>query len=115
MKAHFKYRLTSGRTPESRLLTARVHARRSPGVTGELVGGGESGGEDFDLHRLAPKRPLEFSDLGGRPRATGWPALRPHWLAPPSIAPASANRFQLRITFGAKSSSRLSSATVFSP
>src|SRR5262249_38842799 len=31
------------------------------------------------------------------------------------VAPASANRFQLRITLGAMSSSRLSSATVFSP
>src|SRR2546425_5668307 len=73
-----------------------------------------SGAQDLDLHGLAPQRSLELPDLGvGLAQLAGGTTSSLACTA--VVAPASANRFQLRITLGAMSSSRLSSATVFSP
>ena len=70
--------------------------------------------QDLDLHRLAAERPLEFADLRvGFAQVTRGDHILMAWTA--VVAPASANRFQLRMTLGTMSSSRLSSATVFSP
>jgi hypothetical protein len=70
--------------------------------------------QNLDLHRLPAERALELPDLRVRvTQLTGRDDILTGLNG--VVAPASANRFQLRITPGEISSSRLSSASVFSP
>jgi len=92
------------------MLGHRPDPLRNQGLFFEVLGRRQ----DLDLQLLLAQQPLELANLGvglaqvagGDKIFTGLDCRR---------RPASAKRFQLRITLGAMSSSRLSSATVFSP